>query len=121
MTASQWTHFQDTPDATSRHQWLKNAALVKAVSLVLLILLCVSPAALGCVPIHYRDLHPGSCAARPEGEPGDDAGLQAVHSGEEHAQTHTCMVSVFTQNEPAKTFSFFIIFTYLQLHKCPAP
>lgn len=44
-------------------------------------------AALGGVPVHHRDLHPGTRSARPQGKPGDDFGLEAVHSGETH--THT--------------------------------
>lgn len=51
----------------------------------------VFSAALGGVSVHYRDLHPGSCTARPEGKPGDDSGLQAVHSSETH--THTAALS----------------------------
>lgn len=43
---------------------------------------CFTSAALGGVPVHHGDLHPGTCSARPQGKPGDDSGLKAVYSGE---------------------------------------
>lgn len=52
--------------------------------------------ALGGVSVHHRDLHPGSCSARPQGKPGDDSGLKAVHSGETHTHTHD---SLWPQSE----------------------
>lgn len=50
-------------------------------------------AALGGLPVHHRDLHPGSCSAGPEGEPGDDSGLQAVHSCESSISSFCISVS----------------------------
>lgn len=58
----------------------------------------MSSTALGGVPVHHGDLHPGSCSARPQGKPGNDSGLKAVHSGETntHKQTNTQKLSLNT-------------------------